>query len=95
MLNTSRPGSRVIVGYMLMIEAELGLIHSLSTMETEVHRGTRCANIFGGQANRLDKSNSMPGNDILSREEKRVHRMEVCGQVCLAVRQKIAGRESC
>jgi hypothetical protein len=51
----------------------------------------KCEDLFGGQANRLDKSDSVQGNNILLRMEKRLYRMGVYGQVRLAVGQKAAG----
>ena len=50
-----------------------------------VARDHGCEDLFGGQANRLDKSDSVPGNNVLSREETRLNGLGVRCEVRLAV----------
>ncbi|XMA13634.1 hypothetical protein WAI453_006425 [Rhynchosporium graminicola] len=55
------------------------------TLRRQYHNHPGTKEIYVAVEVESDKSDSVPGNNVLSRKEKRLHRMGVCGEVCLAV----------
>jgi len=71
---------RIIAGYALITDAKLGLntfVKHDGNSKYIVAQDVRIS--LEKQANRLDKSDSMPWNNMLSRKEEQLYRIEVCG----------------
>lgn len=54
-------------------------IHPSGLMRT-ASTSSHGMDLFRGQTNRLDKSDSMPENNILSRKETKLHRLRICSE---------------